>query len=291
MKTILVTGASGSLGRAAVAVLTARGVNVRAASRHPQPSLDRAVQAIPFDYADPSTHQPALAGVDGLLLVAPPLDVESPAKLIPVIDRAKALGVGHIVFNSALGVDADENAPLRRIERHLMASGVGYTILRPNFFMENFTTGFLAPMVCQGEIFLAAADGKTSFISVTDIAEVATAAFVKGLVSKEYNLTGPEALDHNQVAAVLSKVSGKSITYQAIPEEAMLSGLRGTGMPESAVQYVGVLYSAVRAGYTGAVTQDVETATGRKPTTFETFAQQSAAAIGRTGMPIQSSEA
>jgi uncharacterized protein YbjT (DUF2867 family) len=132
-------------------------------------------------------------------------------------------------------------------------------------------------MVKQGGIFLAAADGKTSFISVADIAEVAAAAFENGLVSKEYNLTGPEALDHNQVAAILSKVSSKFITYKAIPEEAMLSGLRGTGMPEGAVQYVGVLYNAVRAGYTGAVTQDVETVTGRKPTTFETFAQQSAA--------------
>ena len=159
-----------------------------------------------------------------------------------------------------------------------MASGVPFTILRPNFFMENFSTGFLAPMVKQGGIFLAAADGKTSFISVEDIAGVAVASFVNGLASKEYNLTGPEAFDHHQVAAMISKVSGKPITYQAIAEEAMLSGLRGTGMPESAVQYVGVLYNAVRAGYTGAVTRDVETVTGRKPTTFETFAQQSAAA-------------
>jgi uncharacterized protein YbjT (DUF2867 family) len=194
------------------------------------------------------------------------------------MDLAKERGVRHIVMASALGVDAVEQAPLRLVERHLMASGLPYTLLRPNFFMENFSTGFLAPMLKQGGIFLAAADGKTSFISVKDIAEVAAIAFVKGLGSKEYNLTGPEALDHTAVAAMISKVSGKPITYQAIPEEAMLSGLRGTGMPEGAVQYVGVLYSAVRAGYTAAVTRDVEAVTGRKPITFQDFARQAAAA-------------
>jgi uncharacterized protein YbjT (DUF2867 family) len=159
-----------------------------------------------------------------------------------------------------------------------MESGVPYTILRPNFFMENFSTGFLAPMVNQGGIFLAAADGKTSFISVVDIAEVAKTAFLKGLTPREYNLTGPEALDHTAVASVLSKASGKKIAYQPIPEEAMFSGMRGVGMPETAVQYAGVLYSAVRAGYAAAITPDVETVTGRKPVSFEAFARQNAAA-------------
>jgi uncharacterized protein YbjT (DUF2867 family) len=279
MKRILVTGATGNLGRAVVAALRTKRITVRAAARNVgklAPSVG--IEPVLFAYENQATHKAALQDMDALFLMAPPLDPEAPAKLNPLIDLAEALGVRHIVFNSALGVDAVEQAPLRVVERYLMASGMPYTILRPNFFMENFSTGFLAPMVKQGGLFLAAADGKTSFISVADIAEIAAAAFVKGLVSKEYNLTGPEALDHNQVAAILSKVSGKSITYQAIPEEEMLSGLRGTGMPESAAQYVGVLYSAVRAGYTGAVTQDVETVTGRKSTTFETFAQQSAAA-------------
>jgi uncharacterized protein YbjT (DUF2867 family) len=278
MKRILITGATGNLGRALVPALRAKGINVRAAARNVGklgPSVG--IEPVLLDYENHATHKAALQDVDALFLMAPPLDPEAPAKLNPLIDLAKTLGVCHIVFNSALGVDAAEQAPLRIVERYLMASGVPYTILRPNFFMENFSTGFLAPTVKQGGIFLAAADGKTSFISVADIAEVAAAAFVQGLVSKEYNLTGQEALNHNQVAAAISKVSGKPIKYQAIPEEAMLSGLRGTGMPESAVQYVGVLYSAVRAGYMGAVTQDVETVTGRKPTTFETFAEQSAA--------------
>jgi len=210
MKTILVTGASGSLGQAAVAALTARGFRVRAASRRPQPSSTPAVHNVRFDYADSSTHQATLQGVDGLLLIATPLDVDAPAKLNPVIDLAKALGVGQVVLNSALGVDADENAPLRRIERHLMASGLNYTILRPNFFMENFTTGFLAPMVRAGEIFLAAADARTSLISAQDIAAVAAEAFAGAHQGREYNLTGPEALDHNEVARLISTQFGST---------------------------------------------------------------------------------
>jgi uncharacterized protein YbjT (DUF2867 family) len=279
MKKILVTGATGNLGRAVVTVLKTKGINIRAAARSPGKLAPSAgVEPVSFAYENQATHAAALEGVEGLFLVAPPLDPEAPAKLKPLIDLAKTRGVRHIVFTSALGVDAVEQAPLRMVERHLMACGVPYTILRPNFFMENFSTGFLAPMLKQGGIFLAAGDGKTSFISVVDIAEVAVAAFAKGLASKEYNLTGPEALDHTAAAAIISKVSGKKITYQAIPEDAMLSGLRGTGMPEGAVQYVGVLYSAVRAGYTAAVTQDGEKVTGKRPTTFGAFARQNLAA-------------
>lgn len=275
MKTIIVTGASGSLGRAAVAALTARGFSVRAASRHPQPATDPTVQAVHFDYEDPSTYPPALEGADGVLLIAPPLDVESPAKLNPFIDRAKALGVGHVVLNSALGADADENAPLRRIERHLMASGVGYTILRPNFFMENFTTGFLAPMVRQGEIFLAAADAKTSFISTLDIAAVVAEAFASGHHGRAYNLTGPEALDHAEAARLISQASGRTIVYHAISEEEMIRGAMQNGLPESAARFMGLLYNVVRNGWAAGVTDDVRQVTGRPPLSFEEFARQS----------------
>ncbi|HEY3416691.1 MAG TPA: SDR family oxidoreductase [Armatimonadota bacterium] len=278
MKTILVTGASGSLGQAAVAALTARDFHVRAASRRPQPSSTPTVHNVRFDYADPSTHQPALQGVDGLLLIAPPLDVDAPAKLNPVIDLAKALGVGQIVLNSALGVDADENAPLRRIERHLMASGLNYTIVRPNFFMENFTTGFLAPMVRAGEIFLAAADARTSFISAQDIAAVVVEAFVGAHQGREYNLTGPEALDHNEVALLISRASGRTISYHAIAEEEMIKGAMQNGLPESAARFMGLLYSVVRNGWAAGVTDDVQQVCGRPSLSFAKFAEQSAAA-------------
>jgi uncharacterized protein YbjT (DUF2867 family) len=278
MKTILVTGATGSLGGTVVRTLVGKGFKARAAVRNPAKArLSAGVDVVRFAYEETASHGPALQRVEGLVLVAPPLDPEAPAKLMPVIDRARATGVEHVVFISAFGVDAVEQAPLRKIERHLMASGTKYTILRPNFFMDNFTTGFLASSVKQGAIYLAAEEGKTSFISTQDIAEVVGAVFQKGLVGKEYNLTGPEALDHATVASILSKVSGKPVAYHALTEEAMFKGMRDSGMPDSTLQYVGALYSAVRAGYASAITNDFETVTGRKPKTFEAFVREHAA--------------
>jgi uncharacterized protein YbjT (DUF2867 family) len=273
MKTILVTGASGNLGRSAVAALRAEGYTVRAASRNPRPSTDPAVQAVRFDYTDLSTHGSALEGVDGLLLMAPPLDMESPAKVIPLIDRAARMKTEKIVLISALGVDADESATLRIIERHLMASGIRYTILRPNFFMENFTTGFLAPMVGAGHIHLAAGDGKTSFISTADIAAVAAKSFSEDHDRCEYTLTGPDALDHDEAAGIITDVTGRAVTYHAISETDMIQGAVGNGLPESNARFMGILYMAVRNGWMAGVTDDVRRVIGRSPVSFRVFVQ------------------
>ena len=275
-RTIFVTGASGNLGREVVKALLTKDVAVKAGTRDTS-RIQQAenLQAVLFDYTDPATFTDALDGIRGVFLVAPPMDPEAPAKLVPFIEKAKAAGIEHIVFNSALGVDQVEQAPLRIVERALMESGLGYTILRPNFFMENFSTGFIAPMIKhQNAIFLAAGDGKTSFISTRDIADVGVKAFTDGLYGQEYNLTGPEALDHTQVARKIGEVIGKQITYHALDEETMLQGARDLGMPEGAVQYMAILYGAVRAGYTAAVTEDVENVTGRKSVTFDEFVEE-----------------
>lgn len=278
-KRILVTGANGNLGGAVVRALINKDITVIAAGTHPENMrMPQDIEVRKIDYVQPETVTEALRDVDGLFLVAPPLDPEAPAKLNPVIDQAKAAGVRHIVFNSALGVDQNDAAPLRVIEKHLMASGLEYTILRPNFFMENFSSGFLAPMIAQGGIFLAAGDAGTSFISIEDIAAVAAAAFEKEHFGAEYNLTGLAALDHAQAAKIISEASGRQIQYHPLTEEAMLQGARDQGMPEGAVQYMGILYSVVRNGWMEAVTGDVEKVTGRPPAAFGDFAQAHAAA-------------
>jgi uncharacterized protein YbjT (DUF2867 family) len=261
MKTILVTGASGNLGRAAVVALKNAGFTVRSASRQPQ-TMENSVL---FDYTDHSTHEPAINGANGVLLIAPPLDVDAPEKIIPAIDACKFLGVRHIVFISALGVYADEKSPLRIIELHLMNSGVGYTIIRPNFFAENFTTGFLAPMVASGRISLAAGDGKTSFISTADIAAVITAAFTQGAHNLSHNLTGPVALDYNEVATILSQGLGKTIEYQPVSEADMMQAAIKNGLPASAAQYLALLYSGVRNGWFDIVTDEVQQVSGQAP--------------------------
>lgn len=277
-KTILVTGATGNLGRAVVRALTNQGFDVKAGSTKPEiASPPPEVKGVKVVYEKPGTVAAALEGVDGLFLVAPPLDFDAPAKLKPVIDQAKSAGLGHIIFNSALGLDQNEEAPLRIIERYLMASGVNYTILRPNFFMENFSTGFIAPMIAQGGIFLAAGDAKTSFISTADIAAVTARAFQNEHYGIAYNLSGPQALNHAEVASIISEVSGKEVIYHAISESAMFQGARDSGLPEGAAKYLAVLYDAVRHGWMAAVTDDVKKITGQAPISFAEFVRKNAA--------------
>jgi uncharacterized protein YbjT (DUF2867 family) len=144
--------------------------------------------------------------------------------------------------------------------------------------MENFSSGFLASMIAQGGIYLAAGDAGTSFISIEDIAAVAAVAFEKKHYGAEYNLTGPAALDHAQAAKIISEVSGRQIQYHPLTEEAMLQGARDQGLPEGAVQYMGILYAVVRNGWMAAVTNDVEKVLGRPPVSFGGFAQAHAAA-------------
>jgi len=280
--TVLVTGASGQLGREVVRALLADGFAVKAATRDASKvPPQQGVTPVTFDYTDPATFAAALEGATGLFLVAPPMDADAPAKLIPFIEKARSAGIGHVVFNSALGMDQNEEAPLRIVERAVMDSGIPYTILRPNFFMENFSTGSISPMIReQNSIFLAAGDGKTSFISTRDIAAVAAAALAGTHAGCEYNLTGPEALDHGQVARMISEATGKQITYQALPEMIMLQGARNLGMPEPMVQYMRGLYAAVRSGDAAVVTDDVKKITGRTPITFDEFANDNAECWG-----------
>lgn len=279
IKNILVTGARGQVGGAVVKALKDGSAEVIAGGTSPENmNMPPGVRTVKIDYEQPDSVASALNAAEGLFLVAPPMDWQAPEKLNPVIDRALDAGVKHVIFNSALGMDQNEDAPLRKIERHLMASGIPYTILRPNFFMENFSSGFIAPMISQGGIFLAAADARTSFISTEDVAAVAAAAFDNGLVGAEYNLTGPSALDHAKVAGIISEVSGKSIQYQALAEEDMLQGARDQGMDEGAIEYMAMLYRAVRNGWLAAVTPDVQSVLGRPPISFGDFAQKNAAA-------------
>jgi uncharacterized protein YbjT (DUF2867 family) len=158
----------------------------------------------------------------------------------------------------------------------LKKSGLAYTILRPNFFMENFSTGWAAPMIASGEISVAAGDGKTSFISVSDIAEVAAAVFQKKLYGAEYNLTGPEALSYGQSAEIISDICGRTVVYHPISETEMMQGAREQGMSESEVQYIVQLFALVRKGLMAEMTDTVRDVTGKAPISFKEFALNNA---------------
>ncbi len=275
MDTILVTGASGNLGSAVVEALVERGIKVRAAARQTRKiKWTGMVQPVVFDYEDRGLYKAALDNISGVFLIAPPLDFQAPAKLIPFVDKAKEMGVRHVVFNSALKADSDEQNPLRIIERRLLNSGLDCIILRPNFFMENFSMGWAAPMIGSGEIYLAAGDSGTSFISVIDIARVAAACFQERRSGAQYNLTGAEALSYGEAVRIISSVSDRTVTYHPISEMEMIQRAREQGMPESAIQYIAQLFALVRKGLMAGTTDSVRELTGKVPISFKEFARK-----------------
>jgi uncharacterized protein YbjT (DUF2867 family) len=271
---VLITGATGTLGKAVVEAVRNAGFSVLQGVRDTA-KVNPQAEAVRLDYADQGTIAPALDGVSTLVLMAPPLDGRAPELLKPVLAAAKSANVKQIVFISACGVNHNEQAPLRVVEHMVIESGVPYTILRPNFFMENFSEGPQASGIkSDNAIYLAAGDGKTSFISVKDIAAVVALALKDSLTGAEIDLTGPEALDHIQVAEIISKASGRTIDYHSITEEQMLDGARSHGMPEPVATYLGVLYSVVRAGHAAGVAPVPASLSGYRPRTFQVFAGQ-----------------
>lgn len=275
-KTILVLGATGNVGRPLVKALLAQGETVRAASRAGKPV--EGAEGVAFDYADPAGFGPAFEGVDRAYVMLPAGHVAAKELLLPVVEAAAARGV-KMVFQSVFGVEADDSIPYRQVEIAIETSGVPYVILRPNWFADNFHTYWKAG-VDHGGIAVPAADGRSSFIDVRDIAESAAAALTTDRFDgRAFNLTGPAALGYAEAAAILSKTVGRPIAYQPVEDEPFIALLAGAGVPEDYARLLTSIFYPVRQGWTAAVTGDVEALTGRPPRSVETYAADNAAAL------------
>ncbi len=271
---IFVSGAAGKVGRAVVEKLIAKGEPVRGGFRNPAAATaPRELHKVKFDFTDFASVESALDGVSGAFLISPPLDPDAPAKLTPFIKEAKKHNI-HVVFISAFGANMNADGALAKVEKLLHDTAVTYTILRPNFFMDNFTEGWIAPSIKQqNSLFIPAGDGKTSFIAAHDIAAAVVSAFNRKLVGKTYDLTGSEALDHTEVAQLISTATGRTISYVDIPESALIEGAKAQGMPDGMIAYLADLYKAVRGGYCAAITHDLEDLINDQPIRFSTFAK------------------
>lgn len=271
--TVLVFGATGVSGREVVKQLAGKDVSVKAATRYPEtyktPTPN--VQPVKLVQEDPTTFGPALVGVDKAFIAAIPTDAGAFEKLSAFIDAAKAAHVKHIVFLSAIGMEHNDELTLRKVELHLEKSGLAFDILRPNFFMENFSVGGFSVNDTH-QIALPAGDALTSFISTEDIARVAAHFLLGEAGNKGYTLTGQEALDHHQVAALISEASGQPVQYLPLTEEEHAAALQAAGAPESSIAYMKGLFQAVRAGFMVPVTDEVQQITGQAPKDFKTFA-------------------
>ncbi len=276
MKTILVTASGGSAGRHVVAALRGKGFKVIASARTPSKlAFSSDVEVRVYDANAVSDFDTLLQDVDGLVLIAPPLDGRVHEKLRSLISAAAAHHLEHIVFISGNYLSGMTGATLEslavyRVEQQVKHSGLKHTIVRASFFMDNYTTGFYSSMVAQGRISLATADGKMSLVAAADVGDFIAEAFARDLTG-EYLVTGPQALDHYQVAELLSQSTEHSVTYTAISEEQLIAAYQSRGLPVETIQYGATLYRAVRNQATAAVTDGFRQATGRDPMTFKQF--------------------
>ncbi|MCE7613973.1 SDR family oxidoreductase [Vibrio fluvialis] len=268
MNKVLVLGASGHVGQPLVAELLAKGEQVKAASRSGQ--AFGAAEGVVFDFADPTTFDTAFDGVDRAYVMLPGGYVESKALLEPVIQAAAERNV-KVVFQSVLGVDADDSIPYRQVEIALENSGVPYVILRPNWFADNFHTYWKAG-IDQGVIGVPAGEGKSSFIDVRDIASSAAAALTTDRFDNQaFNLTGPEALSYAQAAQKISAALGKPVVYQAMEEGAFCDLLKSVGVPADYAEFLTSIFYPVREGWTAGVSDAVATLTGKAPRSLDEY--------------------
>jgi len=272
---ILITGAPGNVGTEVVKALIGKtpfrigAFNVSQA----QQTLGEVAEYVHFDFLNPATFSPTFTGIEKMFLVRPPAISNVKRDMVPALTAAKQAGVKHIVFLSIQGVEQNRMVPHFKIEAAIRALGFDYTFLRASFFMENLSTTHQAEIRDRNEIAVPVGKAKTSFVDVRDLGAVAARALTEpGYVNKMYTLTGSEALDYQQVAAILSQVLGRMIRYTRpslvgfVVQQ--LRNKRALGMT---VVMAG-LYTITRFGNASEVTHDVQTLLGRPPILFRQFA-------------------
>jgi len=234
---ILVTGASGSAGGAVLKEVLKTNKPLRAMYRSPEDAAKAPanVPAAIADFGDKPSLRRVLEGVDKVYLVCAPVRqlVELEGNMV---DACRETGVRHVVLNSALGAgEYSKSFPSwhHKVEEKLKASGLEYTILRPNSFMQNILTYYAPTIRTQAAFYAGMENARTSFIDVRDIAVVATKALTApGHTGKTYELNGPEALTYAEVAAKISRASGRKVQYVDIPVERQRQSMLDQHMPE-----------------------------------------------------------
>jgi len=279
---ILITGASGNVGSEVLKQALAVGLKIRATFQSPDKAAKApaGMEGVIMDYAKPDTIRPALHGVEKIFLVGPPVR-DLPAMEANFIKEVHAAGPKHIVKLSALG-GRESMFPSghRHSEENIEASGLPYTFLRPNGFMQNLVNYNAGTIRSQNAFYGCQGNGAVSVVDIRDIAAVAVMVLAAtGHEGKSYALTGGEALTNGHVAEKISQVTGRKISYVDLPPAEFRKALLSAGMPEWSADALLDLQRLYREGKASLVTDDIERLTGRKPITFDQFAHDYAFAF------------
>ena len=279
---ICVTGAGGTLSSEVIRQLEQK-APFRAAyfsNRAAETARARGIDAVLIDYNQPKTLRAAFQGCDTLFLLGPNALNQSELEL-NAVEAAKAAGVRHIVKQSVMGA-AEEAYSLakihRPVEKAIEGSGLAWTFLRPNSFMQNAVTFMAQTIRAEGAFYSASGQARISHVDVRDIAAVAvTALTAPGHEGKIHTLSGPEALTYDDMADELSKALGRAIRHITLSPADLKAGMLAEGMPEAIADRMLDLERYFREGRASRITEDVRQVTGREPRRFAEYVRATAA--------------
>ncbi|WP_224367338.1 SDR family oxidoreductase [Hyalangium versicolor] len=279
---LLVTGASGQLGRRVLELLLARGAGpIIATTRNPDSLKEfaaRGVEVRRADFEDEAGLAQAFRGAGRALLISTDA-LDRPGRRLAqhqtAIRALKAAGVRHIVYTSL--PNPGPNSPVtiapdhRQTEEAIQASGLDYTFLRNNLYTD-LMLHTLPGAIASGQIIDARGKGATAFVTREDCAQAATAALAEASSGRNtLDVTGPESLTSDQVAAIVSEVVGRKIVHVSVPAEALIRGMQEHGLPKVAAELYASFDVAIEKGDLATVTDTVKRLSGRTPQTVREF--------------------
>lgn len=291
-ETLLITGAAGQLGQRVIShLLDAHAVapaRIVTATRNPEKLSSLASKGVKVrkaDFEDVASLAAAFAGVDRVLLISTDA-IDRPGRRLSqhkaAIEAAKNAGVKHVVYTSmpnpedSLITFAPDHLGT---EQALTSSGLGWTILRNSWYMENLFMS-LPSVLASGKWFTSTGNGKVAHVSRDDCARAAAAVLAsKGIANARYDITGPQKHTVAQIAAQVSEVSGKPIEVIQVSDEQLTEGTQAAGLPELVATLLTSFDANTRAGKVDLVSNAVEQLTGKAPQTLRDFLIANRAAL------------
>jgi uncharacterized protein YbjT (DUF2867 family) len=273
---VLVLGATGKTGSRVASKLSERGVSVRTAAR--------TGAEVHFDWDDPATFEPAVHGASGVYVVSPVMRTDFAGLVSRFLDEAERTGVRHVTYLSAYGIEhAPVQVALRAVELDLFSrTSLTHSIIRPAWFMQNFSETFLKPV--NDEIVVPNGAGAEAFVSAEDIASVAAATLCEPErhAGRAYAPTGPEALTLDEAAKIISAAVGRTIAYRDTDRDEWVGAMIRSGVPAEYGEVLRALTETIASGHGSRPNGDVLAVTGTRPVTFAEFAAGTAYAWKET---------